>query len=732
MRHKFGRTTAILMVTAAVIPVTSRAASWSEIDTGLPGVGVGVNALAIDPASPSTLYAQTVSNGQSSAVVPSLFKTTDGGASWRAVGSVSSVICLAIDPSKSSTLYAGTGQGVVKSTNAGASWTDSGNGLPAGSVTRLVIDPKTPSTLYAVTISEPVTFPGGPGAMAIFKTMDSGGSWSALNTGIPASGYITTLVIDPVNPSTLYTFAPPFDPTGTGAAPVGGFLKSVDGGQSWQPLNLGSQSVFLSSLAVDPASNLYAVTNQGLLKSMDGGQTWTALNGGLPPGVSASMVLIDPATPATVYAVTVSYGPTGPGFGLLQSVDGGASWSAFNIGLPPYASITSLVVDPLSPARIYVGAVAAQLGPLGVSAPPSAAGAGPGGVFKSADGGETWNMSNAGLLGYDVRALAINPADASILAGGFGGAFRSNDGGATWNSTGLSAYTGTLAAGPAGLYALTGSSNGCDSSDSLLFGSTDGGANWSNTVSPLNSGCILNAVFPSVHTTPIAIDPTNPNILYLGESDDQDGYTAVLKSIDGGADWRAPWDWFNGLRGGVMALAMDPVHSTTLYAGIDDGTAASGPFQAAQDSSGLFKSTDGGASWTNTGLTTSAVSLLAIDPANPQIIYAGVEGHYSQPAGFQGVFKSVDGGKSWLAVNNGLAGLLGSRSIAATALVVDPANSQLLYLGTSSSGVFQSSNGGVDWSPLNDGLANLQIRALAVVPGAVYAATSGGVFKYSN
>lgn len=187
--------------------------------------------------------------------------------------------------------------------------------------------------------------------------------------------------------------------------------------------------------------------------------------------------------------------------------------------------------------------------------------------------------------------------------------------------------------------------------------------------------------------------------------------------------WSAAWDWFTGLRSGVRALAIDPAHPANLYAGIDD---------VDTESSGLFKSTDGGASWSNTGLTAMAINLVAIDPSNRNIIYVGMEGHYSQPTGFQGLFKSTDDGTSWLGINRGLEGLMGTRLTATTALIIDPANANIVYLGTSNGGVFRSADGGANWSPFNDGLANLQIRALAVAAGprhTVYAGTAGGVFK---
>jgi len=104
-----------------------------------------INALAIDPTTPSTLYAGTWGGG--------VFKSADGGASWSAVNTGltnTHIRALAIDPATPSTLYAGTyayGGGVFKSTNGGTSWSAANNGLTNTDVFALVIDPQTPSTL---------------------------------------------------------------------------------------------------------------------------------------------------------------------------------------------------------------------------------------------------------------------------------------------------------------------------------------------------------------------------------------------------------------------------------------------------------------------------------------------------------------------------------------------------------------------------------------------------------
>jgi len=144
-----------------------------------------VYTLAIDPSTPSTLYAGTTRGG--------VFKSTDSGASWTNVGLTlwaTTVYALAIGPSTPSTIYAGTNGGVFQSTNGGGGWTNVG--FADQHVAALAIDPSTPSTLYAGTLG------GG-----VFQSTDSGASWSAVNTGLTDLN-VRALAIDPSTPGTLY------------------------------------------------------------------------------------------------------------------------------------------------------------------------------------------------------------------------------------------------------------------------------------------------------------------------------------------------------------------------------------------------------------------------------------------------------------------------------------------------------------------------------------------------
>ena len=303
-------------------------ASWREIDTGLPGSAVGVIDLTIDPTNPSTIYART-----DTAHGGAIFKSMDGGGSWTAISGIAGVSSLAIDPTNSSTIYAGAGQGVVKSTNGGESWTSANTGLPSGSAGVLAVDPITSSTLYTATF-------GG-----IFKSTNGGGNWSGMNT-LPSNSFIQSLSIDPLSPSTIYAVL-----NGAGGM---GILKTMDGGASWNAIhsslsdaNTGVPCI-ICPLAIDPTtpSTIYAA-GFGIVKSADGGQSWKAVNTGIPtpvrpsglsPGIPfpslASIVSlsIDPITPSTIYAAYAVFGSGG----VVKSTNGGTSWSV--IGTPSNTS----------------------------------------------------------------------------------------------------------------------------------------------------------------------------------------------------------------------------------------------------------------------------------------------------------------------------------------------------------------------------------------------------------
>jgi len=287
-------------------------------------------------------------------------------------------------------------------------------------------------------------------------------------------------------------------------------------------------------------------------------------------------------------------------------------------------TIYDLAIDPDTPATLYAGTYGQ-------------------GVFKSTNGGGTWDAVNANLSNLNVYALAIDPLNLNTLYAGTygGGVFQSTNGGWSWSPfntglTNLNVYA--LAIDPLNLTTLyAGTAGG-------VFKSTYYGGSWS----PVNTGLTATTV------RALTIDPATPAILYAGT------YSGVFKSTSGGGIWEAVNTGLTNLH--VNTLAIDPAIPAILYAGTEEG--------------GVFKSTNSGWTWepVSTGLTTTEVETLAVDPATPAILYAGTwDG---------GVFRSTNGGGSWSPVNTGLT------NTKAFALAINPLSPATLYAGTWGSGVF--------------------------------------------
>ena len=684
-------------------------ATWAPINNGLPSAFFGLTALTVDPSATSTLYAITT--------LGSLYKSSDAAANWKPVSGIVGLSFVAIDPKNSSTIYAATQHGVVKSVDGGENWSGA-NGNLTDNFSMLAIDPGMPATVYGLNR-------GG-----IFKTTDGGETWNQIHTfhSVPGS-----LAIDPAASSTL-----------NASLNNAEIVKSTNGGENWVTIKAGLPfGPFNPSdlpLAIDPRvpSNLYAGSFAGssvstspgvppldfgsgtISRSTDGGQTWITVRAGIPKDAFIRSFALDPASPSTIYA---AYRSDSVG-GILKSTDQGQSWNVINTG-DFRSAITA--VDPRTPSTVY--AAYADFN-------------GTGSISKSTDAGSSWKPSNEGLSYPDLHVLAIDPVNATtIYTGGAGGVFKSDDAGENWmNLTAFQVSSARFAPKPAPatlrsllinfknanvLYAETLRVDGCAFDDKTVFKSTDRGANWTNSISPPESGCVLGGYL--AYSNLMTMDPVDPDTLYLGETEDEDGFYALLKSTDGGASWTSVWNPATGLQSGLDAMAIDPVTPTTLYAGVGDACC----YTPLGSPSGVFKSTDGGASWKQTALKDTAVTVLTIDRGDPSIIYASTQNIYRKPTGFRGLFKSTDGGASWVPINGGLTGLA-DVGATITAVVIAPNDSNVVYAATSGDGIYKSIDGGGNWVRFNDGLTNLDIRALAIAPGeqtTLYAVTPGGVFR---
>ena len=208
----------------------------------------------------------------------------------------------------------------------------------------------------------------------------------------------------------------------------------------------------------------------------------------------------------------------------------------------------------------------------------------------------------------------------------------------------------------------------------------------------------------------MAMDPTNTNILYAGSWG-----SGMYKSLDGGVHWFLINYGLDYLY--INSLVMDPTNPSILYAGTYEG--------------GVYKTTNGGITWMHTGPGLSALPIvysLAIDPVYPNIVYAGTRNQQPGPPWGGGVYKSTDGGASWIKSNHGL------NEDWVYDIKVHPNAHNVVYVATHSKGVYKSTNGGVDWVSDNKGITDLSTRSIVIdpiTPSIVYVGTwhYGGVFK---
>jgi len=576
----------------------------------------GVTSLAVDPRTPRTVYAGLNGrwNGGTTYRRP-LFKTTDGGKTWRPLGLVGQPVAIA--PAAPATVYvAAPGRGgtsrLLRSSDGGRSWEPADGGLPRTYLWALAFDPTAPATVYAAM-----------GEHGIFRSSDGGTRWRPLDVPVKYGG-VTAIAVDPRQPQTVYGGAD------------NGLIETLDGGRSWQMLNaaMGGHGrdrgyMQVSALVVGPndSRTVYATTEcAGVFKSTDGGRRWNPANTGLDPTCGWSYGLaLDPRAPQILYAADGARG-------VFKSLDGGARWHAANAGLS-LSTVFSVSVNLQSPPTVYaaVGGLGlfkssdggAHWQPLapniklvdGVAADPinpeHVLAAVPGyGVVRSVDAGRTWTGARFGppARGTDVVAISGEAAYAGTFRKGF---FASADGGRTWRKRGaLNAQALAIAPGTV-VYA------GSDTMrDTGLYKSTDGGSNWQR----LNDAGV-NA---------IALDPKDPATIYVGTDG---GANAVLRSTDGGASWQRADAGLPRFRvkiraqsanqhatgksveevEGLNALVIDPVHPSTLYAAVFEH--------------GVFRSTNSGRSWQsfNAGRPTLEVRTLALD-ATGQTLYAGTAG----------------------------------------------------------------------------------------------------------
>jgi uncharacterized protein (TIGR03437 family) len=289
-------------------------------------------------------------------------------------------------------------------------------------------------------------------------------------------------------------------------------------------------------------------------------------------------------------------------------------------------------------------------------------------LYRSMDGGASWQPLPLAGSFTAITAVSFSPTDSrTLFAATDGGVMKSSDSGQTW----ISSSNGLPTAFVNGASGRTITSLAVDQKTGTLYAgqggvskSSDGGSTWVQLSRTLDQTIYA-----------ISVDPNDSSRIYAL------GFNGLYRTTDGGQTWL---QLSEGLPRGQLEgidLVMDPQHSSTLY--------------AATYVNGLFKSTDGGDTWApaNQGLVnlsaTTFVSAIAISTSQPGVLYlAGNSG--TAPA----LFRSTDGASSWTMISSP------STSDPPSSILIDPGNSQILYIGTNAGRLYKSTDAGASWQPL--------------------------------
>lgn len=596
-----------------------------------------VTVVRFDPTAPDVVWAGTIGQG--------IFKSTDGGVSWTPMNkglTKAAISAIVIDPNNSSTVWIGNSIGAIyKTTDGGSNWSSSGSGLFAGNarITSMVIDPSNPSTLYVSTTSDAVN-----PSLGVQKSTNGGASWSDSGSGGLGTKNVYALGIDRTNPSIIYA-------GGIWDNSDRPMFKSTNGGASWVSISTGLSVLSVDSIGVDPVTSgtLFISQANGMRKSTNGGTSWTSGGSGLPFSCCKAIVY-ERNSSTNIWAATVNdvYRTTNGGTnwtaakignervnsidinaagalvagtatsGLFRRPAGASAWSDANKGFFG-ARIFTLVADPSSAGTLYAGTEAT-------------------GIFKSIDHGRSWQRLSTDFLLSNVYAIAIDPKNSStVYAGTFGGSgfYKSTDSGATWKVPGFLSRANAIAIDPVvttTIYAGTdfgvsksttggasfnATSTGLPSITAVvalavdpvstlnvyagvqgqgLYKSTDGGATWTKKSTGISDPDVLS----------IAIDRLNPSNIFVAT----DG-GGIFKTTNAGDNWG---ESNSGIASKfTLSVWIDPLDAHNLYAGTS--------------TSGVYRSTDGGATWTQLGGVSPASSItsLAIEPGG-NVVHAGASG----------------------------------------------------------------------------------------------------------
>ncbi|MEP7184519.1 MAG: hypothetical protein ABI767_01670 [Rhodanobacter sp.] len=463
----------------------------------------------------------------------------------------------------------------------------------------------------------------------------------------------------------------------------GGVWKSENYGRTWVPLFNGDENNSVGDLAVAPSDPdvIYVGSGEGLLrpdlstgdgiyKSTDAGKTWQHL--GLRDGQQIASVVVDPHDANRLFVAVLGH-PYGPNAerGVFRSTDGGKSFQKV-LYKNPNTGAVQVALDPTNAQIVYAVLWVGRTPPWSMKSENTSIN-GPGsGLFKSTDGGNTWQQIGKGLptfaQGLGRIGIGVAPSDprriyAQVQAPpAFGGTYQSNDAGQTFHRVNHEARIYGRGSDFAEVAVAPDNADEIYVASTSFYRSMDAGKNFT-AIKGAPGGDDYHRIW---------INPTNPKIILLGV--DQ----GTTLSVDAGQTWSS---WYNQPTASSYHIITDNAFPYRVYSSQQDSGSA-GILSRSNDGQITFRD------WHPVGAGEHAY--VAPDPLHPNIIYGGDVTRYDWVTGqSQFVGPQVLGDKY--------------RTNRTAPLLFSPANPQLLYYGMNV--LFKTTDGGHSWEKISPDLS---------------------------
>jgi len=613
---------------------------------------------------------------------------------------------LAVHPVDPNIVYIGAAAGGIwKTTNGGSAWQDLSNQFELLTFGAIAIDPQNPETVFAGTGEllagwDMNTYSGD----GIYKSTNGGSSWTKINQGIGSSTHVAAIAVSPGN-SNIILAALASGNWFKGDMANEGIWRSTDGGAAWTKVKTVQDPNDIVFHPTDPNRVYFSsgggFTTAGFYSSTNAGLNWVQSNTGLPstPLIVRMQIAIANSAPATLYSYIYT-NQTDFTSKAYKSTDNGTSWAQIsaekNLG-GSYDGSTwddqgwydlALAVKPTDPNFVLFGNIEFHKTTNGSTI----------NVVRNVSGPFSGTTAWDSPMHVDYHKIVFAPSNSNyVYTGCDGGIYKSTNGGTSWSSVNNSISTlqfYRLASHPTNENILLGGAQ-----DNGVFRTTNkGSTSWSFVSTGDGMECFY--------------DYTNPNIVYYST---QNG--SFTKSTDGGvnnwSDITPPWD---GTPAWTTPFAMHVTDHTILYTA----------------STGFWKSTNSGASWTNISPAAAKKTIVSFNQSkvNPNnfILAAGEYSTIPQ------IKVSTDGGINWIertstipTPNNYIA-----------RVVTDPGNANTVYFVRSGFGagkVFRSTDLGNSWVNISGNLPDVPCSDLFIDPvntAYMYVGNDFGVYYTTN